>query len=259
VTKPHFEDILGYPVTIRDMQACVEQILVWIISGEKGKYLVCANPHSLEIARSDILFRSAILEADLITPDGIGMVLASRILGGCIHDRITGSDIFEGVSSALNRQGGARYFFLGSTEETLDCIRNRLKRDFPHIDVAGTYAPPFSNEFTWKENDAMIDAVNSAAPNVLWVGMTAPKQEKWVYQHKDKLNVSFIGAIGAAFDFYAGTVRRSHTWFREHGFEWLPRWLHEPRRLWYRNVISFPRFMMRAAIHRLSNSGRQSR
>jgi N-acetylglucosaminyldiphosphoundecaprenol N-acetyl-beta-D-mannosaminyltransferase len=254
VNKPHCENVLGYPITIQDMQACVEQILAWIASSEKGKYLVCANPHSLEIARSDSLFSKGILGADLVTPDGIGMVLASRILGGSTHDRITGSDIFSGVSSALNQQGGSRYFFLGSTEETLARIQHNLKRDFPNIDLAGTYSPSFNREFSLEENDAMIDAVNRAAPDVLWVGMTAPKQEKWVYQHKDALNVSFIGAVGAAFDFYAGTVKRSHPWFQEHGFEWLPRWLHEPRRLWYRNFVSFPRFLMRVMLQRLFKS-----
>lgn len=254
MNKPHCEDVLGYPITTQDTDACVEQILVWIASEEKGRYLVCGNPHSLEIARSDGLFREAIRRADLITPDGVGMVLASRILGGNIRDRVTGSDIFWGLSRKLNQEGGYRYFFLGSTEENLSRIQHKLRNDYPNIQVAGSFAPPFKEEFSPQENRAMVEAVNKTRPDVLWVGMTAPKQEKWIYQHKDRLDVGFTGAIGAVFDFYAGTVKRSRPWFQEHGFEWLPRWLHQPRRLWYRNVVSFPSFVMRATLQRLSNN-----
>jgi N-acetylglucosaminyldiphosphoundecaprenol N-acetyl-beta-D-mannosaminyltransferase len=101
------------------------------------------------------------------------------------------------------------------------------------------------------ETRAMIEAVNRAGPDVLWVGMTAPKQEKWIYQNKDKLNVKFIGAVGAVFDFYAGNVKRSHSWFLKHGLEWLPRLLQEPRRLWRRSFISAPVFFWHVFKQRL--------
>ena len=109
-----------------------------------------------------------------------------------------------------------------------------MNHDFPNIKVT-THSPPFKPEFSEEDNRQMIEAINQASPDVLWVGMTAPKQEKWIYQNKDKLNVKFIGAIGAVFDFYAGTVKRSSPWFQKHGLEWLPRLLQEPRLLWYRN------------------------
>ncbi len=239
---------------MQDKESCVDQILASVAAEEKGRYLVCANPHSLDIARSDGLFREAIRRADLITPDGVGMVLASRILGGNIRDRVTGSDIFWGLCRKLNQDGGYRCFFLGSTEENLSRIQEKLRNDYPNIQVAGSFSPPFKEEFSPQENRAMVEAVNKARPDVLWVGMTAPKQEKWIYEHKDKLNVSFIGAIGAVFDFYAGTVKRSHPWFQEHGLEWLPRMFQEPGRLWYRNFVSFPRFLMRVMLQRLFNS-----
>ena len=97
----------------------------------------------------------------------------------------------------------------------------------------------------------MIEAVNTAKPDVLWVGMTAPKQEKWIYQNRDKLDVKFIGAIGAVFDFYAGTVKRPHPIFQKMGLEWLPRLCSEPRRLWRRNFVSNPLFMLRVIKARL--------
>jgi N-acetylglucosaminyldiphosphoundecaprenol N-acetyl-beta-D-mannosaminyltransferase len=127
-----------------------------------------------------------------------------------------------------------------------------MQKDFPHIEIVGTYSPPFKPEFSPGENNAMVKAVNHAEPDVLWVGMTAPKQEKWIYQHKDRLNVSFIGAVGAVFDFYVGTVKRSHPWFLEYGLEWLPRLIQEPRRLWNRMFVSAPMFLMRVLRQRIS-------
>jgi N-acetylglucosaminyldiphosphoundecaprenol N-acetyl-beta-D-mannosaminyltransferase len=238
------ENILGYPVTILERDDCIN---------EKGRCLVCANPHSLEQARSDPFFKRAICQADLVTPDGIGVILASRIHGGCIRDRVTGSDIFLGLSYALNQKPGYRYFFLGSTEKTLSLIRDKMSVEFPNIELAGMYSPPFRSEFSSEESQEMVEAVNSAEPHVLWVGMTAPKQEKWIYQHKDQLDVPFIGAVGAVFDFFAGTVNRSPQWFRDRGYEWLPRLIREPKRLWYRNFISFPIFVLRSVVRRLES------
>jgi len=191
------------------------------------------------------------MQADIVTPDGMGMLIASRILGGRIHKRITGSGIFRELSYALNREVGFRYFFLGSTQENLAHFQNKMQEDFPNIEIAGMYSPPFKPEFSFEENNVMVDAVNHAEPDVLWVGMTAPKQEKWIYLHKDRLNVKFIGAVGAVFDFYIGTVKRSNSWFLEHGLEWLPRLIQEPRHLWNRTLISAPLFLMRVLMQRL--------
>ena len=250
--QKHCEDILGFSITTRDKDACVDQICTWIRSEEKGRYFVCANPHSLEIARNDRFFSAAIKEADIVTPDGMGMLVASRILGGRIHERITGSGIFRELSRILNRGGGCRYFFLGSTEENLARLCDEMQKDFPDIEIAGTYSPPYKPEFSTEESQDMVEAVNNAKPDVLWVGMTAPKQEKWIYQNKDRLNVSFIGAVGAVFDFYVGSVKRSHPWFLKHGLEWLPRLIQEPRRLWDRTFISAPMFFMRVLMQRIS-------
>ncbi len=239
------ENILGFQISVASTDDSIAQITSWIAAKEKAKYFVCANPHSLEITRIDPFFDQAIRNADLITPDGIGIILASKILNGRILERITGSDIFFGLSKTLNQERRHRYFFLGSTEDVLDGIQQRMRKDYPNITVVGTYAPPFKHEFSENEHSQMIEAVNRTKPDVLWVGMTAPKQEKWIYQNREKLNVKFIGAIGAVFDFYAGTVKRSHPWFQRHGLEWLPRLLQEPRRLWRRNFISNPKFLMR--------------
>lgn len=244
------ESILGYPVTVVTKEDCISQIMRWVGNGEKGRYVVCANPHSLEVAKGDPDFQEALMNADIVIPDGIGMVLASRILGGNIHKRITGSDIFMSLNTAMNRRKGFGVFFLGSTENTLKKIEDKMKGDFQNVAIKGTYSPPFKTEFSTEDDRAMVAAVNRARPDVLWVGMTAPKQEKWIRRNRDKLDVKFIGAIGAVFDFYTGKVKRSHPVFQKMGLEWLPRLVREPLRLWRRNFISNPMFLFRVIMSR---------
>ncbi len=239
------EDILGYPVTTMSKEGCISRIMRWLENDEKRRYFVCANPHSLEVARNDPDFHDAIRNADLVTPDGVGIVLASRILDGSIRARITGSDIFLGLNAAMNREKGFSVFFLGSTAENLQKIENRMRSDFPNIRITGSYSPPFKAEFSDEDDRAMVAAVNVNGPDVLWIGMTAPKQEKWILRNRDKLEVKFIGAIGAVFDFYTGNVRRSHPFFQRMGLEWLPRLIRQPGRLWRRNFISSPAFLLR--------------
>ena len=246
------ESILGYQVTRLSLPECLDRILDWIEAGEKGKYLACLNPHSIEVARRDSAFARALHEADLAIPDGVGMLIASRILGGCIRRRITGSDIFAGLHRLLDARGGRSVYFLGSTDATLADIVTRMHRDYPNVRVAGTYSPPFRETFSAEDSAAMIDAINAARPDVLWVGMTAPKQEKWVREHRDRLDVAFIGPVGAVFDFFTGRVRRSSPLFQRAGLEWLPRLLQEPRRLWRRNFISNPRFLCRVVAARFA-------
>jgi N-acetylglucosaminyldiphosphoundecaprenol N-acetyl-beta-D-mannosaminyltransferase len=246
------ENILGYDIARSDKVRCIELIMSWLREGKRRKYFVCANPHSLETAQCDKEFEEAIKAADLIVPDGAGIVLASRILHGGIRERVTGSDIFWGLNAGLNREKGHSCFFLGSTDDTLCKIREKMAQDYTNITVAGVYSPPFRQEFSDEEESLMVDAVNRAAPDVLWVGMTAPKQEKWVFRNRHRLDAGFIAPVGAVFDFYTGRVKRSHPFFQSIGFEWLPRFLQEPARLWRRNLISNPHFVMRVLRERLA-------
>jgi len=239
------ENILGYKVSRQLPEQCIDQITAWMDSGENRKIFVCANPHSLVEANNDSKFQRAIRDADLVTPDGVGIIIASKILAGTIRKRVTGSDIFWGLSARLNEVGGKSYFFLGSTDATLASIKEKMCVEYPNIKFAGSYSPPYKPEFSAEDSRKMIESVNAAKPDVLWVGMTAPKQEKWIHQHRDQLNVKFIGAIGAVFDFYVGNVKRSHPVFQKMGLEWLPRLLQEPRRLFRRNFVSSPLFLLR--------------
>lgn len=247
------ENIVGYPVCREPMSNVLNDLDKLVRQGSRTcRYFGCLNPHSVEIAAGDPEFKAALMEADFLTADGIGIVFVSKLIGGGIRERITGTDVFMGLSAALNEAGGGSCYFLGSTEETLEKVRHRMALDFPNIRVAGTCSPPFKPAFSREDTEAMIRQVNDAGADVLWVGMTAPKQEKWIHQNRHRLNVAFAGPIGAVFDFYAGNIKRAGPAWQKLGLEWLPRLVQEPRRLWRRNLVSAPSFFVRSIRYRLS-------
>ena len=133
-------------------------------------------------------------------------------------------------------------FFLGAATKTLERIKERAAKEFPNVKVYN-YSPPYNSAFSKEESQHMYEAVNVVQPDVLFVGMTAPKQEKWVHEHKEVLEAKIICSIGAVFDFYAGTVKRPSQFWIKLGLEWLPRFLKEPRRLAERNLVSTPKFV----------------
>jgi len=237
------ECLLGYRVYGSETDLGVQDVCEHIASGRGVKFLSCLNPHSYAIAKNNEVFRAALQGSSWLVADGIGIVLASVLLGGRVRERTTGFDVFSGVSESLNQGPGARVFFLGSTQETLDKIAERYARDYPRLAIGGTYSPPFRAKFSREENDAMVAAINGASADVLWVGLTSPKQDIWMFDNRDRLNVRFAAGIGAVFDFYAGNIRRSHPAFQRLGLEWLPRLVQEPRRLWRRMFVSAPIFV----------------
>lgn len=248
------QQILGYGVDGSSVEACADSVFAALRASDKPgacAWLACLNPHSYAVALDDELFTLALKDADWLVPDGAGVVLASRLLGGGIGERVTGSDVFYGLHQRMNTAGGMSVFFLGATEETLGLIRERMAQDYPHVRVAGTYSPPFKPTYSADEVNEMVAAVNAAEPDVLWVGMTAPKQEKWIFENRSRLKVKFAGAVGAVFDFYTGRVKRSHPVFQRLGLEWLPRLVQQPKRLWRRMFVSAPVFMFAVVMERL--------
>lgn len=253
------ENIAGFDVDTLNVQASIVSVLEHLQAQSdvtSCKWLACINPHSFVQSLNDPLFDDALRDANWLIPDGSGIVLASALLGGSIKERVTGSDIFYGVSGRLDASGGGRVFFLGSTEETLAEIRGRMALNYPNLEVVGTYSPPFRPEYSDTELDEMVAAINSARPDVLWVGMTAPKQEKWIYELSPRLQVKFAAAIGAVFDFYTGNVKRSHPIFQRLHLEWLPRLVQQPKRLWRRMGVSAPIFVWHVMRQRLGLSER---
>lgn len=205
------------------------------------------NAHSYNNAQKDPLFAEALLRGDALIPDGESIVLAFRWLRHEHIERIPGWDLFEYEMERLNQKGGT-CFFLGASEKTLQLIKEKARVVYPHITVE-TYSPPYKPEFSEEDNRAMIEAVNRVKPDLLWVGMTAPKQEKWAYTHYAELDVKgHIGTIGAVFDFFAGTVKRAPEAWQKRGMEWAYRLLKEPRRMWRRYLLGnliFFRYMIK--------------
>jgi N-acetylglucosaminyldiphosphoundecaprenol N-acetyl-beta-D-mannosaminyltransferase len=193
------------------------------------------NQYSYCMAELDNDFKTALKQSDVLLPDGVGIVVAAKFLTGAVINKISGTDLHEHMLRKLNENGGS-CFYLGSSQATLNKIAKRLKKEYPNI-KGNFYSPPFKTEFTAADNQAMKDAINEISPDALFIGMTAPKQEKWAVHHRDEINAKYICAIGAVFDFYAGTVKRPGKIWINLGLEWLGRMIAEPRRLYKRYLI----------------------
>ena len=211
----------------------------------EGKLLInTINAHSFNTAKKDQLFADALTNGDVLIPDGVSIVKACKwIKAKCQpKERIAGWDLFAFEMNKLEKKGGT-VMFMGSSQKVLDLIVKRAAEVYPHLKVV-TYSPPYKPEFSDEDNKAIIDAINAANPDLLWIGMTAPKQEKWTYSHWNELNIHcHVGTIGAVFDFFAGTVERAPMWWQEHGLEWLYRLLKEPKRMWRRYIIGNALFL----------------
>lgn len=236
----------------------------------KGKLLInTINAHSFNTAQKDGLFTEALTKGDVLIPDGASIVKACRWMKAKSQptERVAGWDLFifemgrlEAESEELRGKNeepvepAARktVMFMGSSEKVLSLIRERAAVDYPNLDVV-TYSPPYKAVFSDEDNQAIIKAINEANPDLLWIGMTAPKQEKWTYSHWNELNIHcHVGTIGAVYDFYAGTVKRAPRWWQEHSLEWLYRLIREPRRMWRRYLIGNTLFLWNITKERFS-------
>lgn len=249
-----------------------------------GKLLInTINAHSYNTARKDRLFAEALTNGDVLIPDGVSIVKACRWIKAKSQpkERIAGWDLFSFEMENLERKQcgmlnvecGANnssldnsqsaladnpkfkiqnsefrspqrtVMFMGSSQKVLNLIVKRAAEVYPHLKIV-TYSPPYKPEFSEEDNKAIIDAINAADPDLLWIGMTAPKQEKWTFSHWNELNIHcHVGTIGAVFDFFAGTVERAPMGWQRHGLEWLYRLLKEPKRMWRRYIIGNALFL----------------
>lgn len=208
----------------------------------KRQVINTINPHSYVTAKEDKLFFEALNDSDLLIPDGSGIVIAAKFINKQIIKKIAGADLHQYLLENMNKIGG-KVFYMGASQKTLDKVHEKIKLEYPNI-LVESYSPPFKPEFTDEENQVIIDKINDFNPHVLFIGMTAPKQEKWLHTHKSKLNFTISSSIGAVFDFYAGTVERPRQFWIDMHLEWLPRLLKEPKRLWRRNLVSTPLFLI---------------
>lgn len=208
------------------------------------------NAYSYNLTEKDELFNQALLNSDVLLPDGVSIVWAMKLLLGKKINKIAGADLFFYEMQRLQEMKGT-CFFLGSTNETLSKIKERAKLEFPNVQIE-IYSPPYEPEFSEEDNLEMIQKVNAFQPDVLFVGMTAPKQEKWAFSNFKQLNVGHICCIGAVFDFYAGTIKRAPSYMVNSGLEWLYRLVKEPKRMWRRYLIGNTIFVLSILKEKIS-------
>lgn len=213
--------------------------------GDRKLMVNTINTYSYTVAQRDYSFEKALSSSDVLLPDGIGIVWASRLFkkAKSLKKRITGWDLFTHEMERLDKSGGGKCFFMGSSDQVLEKIKLKAAEQYPSISVE-TYSPPYRDEFSNDENDAMVKAINDANPDLLWIGMSAPKQEKWLARNWDKLNIHcHAGSIGAVFSFFAGTEKRAPKAWCSLGLEWFYRFIHDPKRLWPRYITGNIRFL----------------
>lgn len=224
--------LLEYQVFIDDLNS---------IKYTKKQLINTINQYSYCVAEKDLNFKKSLQNSDILLPDGVGIVLAAKILKRKKIKKIAGADIHKYLLEQVNLNSG-KCMYLGSSEDTLFKIKANLQKDYPNIKV-NTYSPPYKPMFSKEDNERMIFEVNQFEPDVLFVGMTAPKQEKWGFEHYTNLKANTICAIGAVFDFYAGTVKRPNDFWVKLNLEWFIRLIKEPKRMWKRYVYYGPFFI----------------
>jgi N-acetylglucosaminyldiphosphoundecaprenol N-acetyl-beta-D-mannosaminyltransferase len=250
-------DILGYSV-LDEPVARVAAAVCDGLNRNHPKSFVFLNPHSVVIAEHEPAFRSAIVNADGIFCDGVGLSLAGLLLNRRRAIRVYGFEFFLALSRELSARRMGRVFFLGGTDESLADLVGKYRAEFPGIPEIGAYAPPYREEFGRAEIEHMAREVASYRADVLWIGLGSPKQEKVLLELMQLCDLSCGAAIGAVFDFYTGRIPHAPAWIRRMGLQWAHRLVLEPKRLWKRTLISSPLFLW-LVFRRLLNLPRTPR
>lgn len=228
-------DIVGSNINVVTMQDVLEGIEELIKSGSSS-YICVSNVHTVVTGRRDPKFRAVTNNATMAVPDGMPLSWVGRHRGYKNMEKCSGPDIMSELFKISEVKGYTNYFY-GGTQDTLDLLGKKLKQKYPNLKIVGMYAPPF-RELSEKEDTGIIEHINKIDPDIIWVGLGAPKQEFWMANHVDKIKSSVILGVGAAFNFHAGTVKRAPIWMQKHGLEWLYRLCSEPKRLWKRYLVT---------------------
>lgn len=236
-------DVLGVNVSAIAMDDAIATIERWIDEG-RHEYVCVTGVHGIMECRRDPLLRKIHNEAGMVTPDGVPLVYFLRLTGKRRTQRVYGPDLMREMTAVSGRRG-YRQFYYGGNVGVVEKLKETLIRSVPGLQVVGTYCPPF-RELTPAEDRAVVDAINAARPHILWVGLSTPKQERWMAEHLERIDAPVLVGVGAAFDFLAGTKRQAPAWMQRHALEWLFRLCSEPRRLWRRYAYIVPGFTILA-------------
>ncbi|TDO43338.1 N-acetylglucosaminyldiphosphoundecaprenol N-acetyl-beta-D-mannosaminyltransferase [Kribbella sp. VKM Ac-2527] len=232
-------DVLGIHVSVTDMDDTVETFDRWIAGGDRQ--LVCVSDmNALLQARADERLTELYNTSGMTLPDGMPLVWAGRKAGFDRMARVCGPDLLERVMAEAAERGWSQYFY-GGADGVAEQLRETFVARHPELEVAGVHCPPY-RELSAQEDAEIVDRINEAKPDIVWVGLGAPKQERWMAEHRERLDAAILIGVGAAFDFHTGRVDRAPLWMQRSGLEWSYRLAKEPRRLWRRYVLGIPRF-----------------
>lgn len=241
-------DVLGVGVSAIDRQEAVDTIARWIRSGE-SHYVCVTGVHGVMESQKDDRLRRIHNRAGMVTPDGMPLVWLGRLWSDRRVERVYGPDLLLDVCRR-SEQTGWRHFFYGGAEGVADLLVEKLRARFPGLQVAGTYCPPF-RPLTPAESGEIVQRITASGADIVWVGLSTPKQERWMAEHVDQLPATVLIGVGAAFDFHAGLKRQAPAWMQKSGLEWFYRLLSEPRRLWRRYLVNNPKFVFSIACQML--------
>ena len=233
--------VLGIPIAAVQIPDVVAKMEEWIAGRERSHYICVANVHVIMEGRQDPSFGEVLRSADLCVPDGMPLIWVGRAHGRALNNRVYGPDLMIDFCRST-KDAGYTHFFLGGKTGVAEKLSHELQSRFPGVQVAGIYSPPF-RPLTQEEDDAITAEINRVAPDVLWVGLGCPKQERWMREHRDKLRVPVVVGVGQAFDIHSGEAPQAPIWMRKNGLEWLYRLYREPRRLWRRYLIYNTKFI----------------
>ena len=234
-------DVLGVHVSAIDLPMALDEIERWISSGEPH-YVCVTGVHGVMESQRDAELREIHNRSGLTTPDGMPMVWAGRSAGARWMSRVYGPDLMLAVCERAAARGWTSYFY-GGRDGVAEALAARLQARYPGFTVVGMESPPF-RALSDDEDAATVARINDAAPDLVWVGLSTPKQERWMAAHRGRLQASAMLGVGAAFDIHAGTLRQAPVWVQRRGLEWLYRLYREPRRLWRRYISIIPRFVI---------------
>lgn len=235
-------EILGFPIAMTNYEEAMDVMDGMIARRERG-YVCAVAVHATTVGYTDPEMRDALLGSTLIVPDGMPLVWAANILGESLPNRVYGPELMDRYNRRCAERGHRVWLYGGRDQGHLVQLALRLRQRHEGIKIVGGYAPPF-RALTGEEEDALAEEINRARPDVLWVGIGVPKQEKWMARMREKLEVPVMGGVGAAFDFHAGRISQAPSWMQERGLEWTYRIAQEPRRLLPRYLYYNPRFML---------------
>ncbi len=238
---PPCTEVLGAPVHIIDIKSVLRLMEQWIRERRQPRWIAVTGSHGALEAYKHPDFRAVLHNADLSVPDGRWAARVAAKKMSCATHQVRGADLMSAFCE-LSREKGYTNYFYGDTDETLTLASNRLREKHPGVQIVGAYSPPF-RQLTPEEDAQAIEMINQANPDVLWVALGLPKQERWIVAHRDRLKAPVIVGVGAAIKFHSGRVVPAPRWASQSGLEWLWRLLHEPRTVWRRALIYGPQFM----------------